>query len=155
LREPQAYGFGVGGEGGCFADAEEQARGEEAGDAGGDGGGEGGKAPDEGADAADAAYTEAIEEDANGKLAEGVGPVIGGGEVAEGDSGDAEGGDEGVVGDGEIDAVEVVDENAEAEEPGDAPATRMRRRILRLGQSEIRSGDDGFCRTIVASGLWV
>jgi hypothetical protein len=120
--EPEADGFGVGGEGGGFADAEEETGGEEAAEIGSGGGGEGGDAPDEGADAADFFDAEFVEQDTDGKLAEGVGPVVGAGEIAEDDVGDAEGGVEGGVGDGEVDAVEVVDEDAEAEEEGDAPS---------------------------------
>jgi len=131
--EPVADGFGVCGEGGRLAYSEEEARGEETAEAGGDGGGEGGDAPDEGADASDAANAEAVQENADGKLAEGVGPVVGAGEVSEGDVGDAEGGDEGVVRDGEVDAVEVVDEDAEGEQPRDPPAT--------FGQTEWVGGD--------------
>ncbi len=133
--EPVADGLGVGGEGWGLADAEEKARGEEASEAGGDGGAEGGDAPEEGADAADATDAEAVQHHADGELAEGVGPVVGAGEVAEGDVGEAEGGVEGGVGDGEVDAVEVVDEDAEAEQPGDAPAT--------LGGPEWVDGDQG------------
>ncbi len=114
----------VGGEGGRFADAEQEARAEEAADAGRDGGGEGGDAPEESADAADAADTEAVEQVTGGKLAEGVGPVVGAGEESEGELGDAEAGEDGVVGDGEVDAVEVVDEDAEGEQGGDVPASR-------------------------------
>ena len=144
--EPEADGFGVGGEGGGFADAEEEAGSEEAGDGGGEGGGEGGEAPDEDADATDALDAEAVEEDADGELAEGVGPVVRAGEVAEGDGGEAEGGGEGGVGDGEVDAVEVVDEDAEAEEPGDAPAAAL------AGNAE-RRGDFAALGQRVSSGL--
>ena len=124
--EPEADGLGVRGEGGRFADAEQEACGERACRRWCNGGGEGGDAPDGGADAADAAYAEAIEQDADGKLADGVGPVVGAGEIAEGDVGDAEGGVERGVGDGEVDAVEVVDQHAGAEEPGNAPPALWR-----------------------------
>jgi hypothetical protein len=55
-------------------------------------------------------------------LAEGVGPVIGAGEQAEEEVGYAEGCNERVVGDGEVDAVEVVDEHPDGEQGGDVPA---------------------------------
>ena len=84
--------------------------------------GEGSDAPEEGADASDAANAEAIEQDSDGELAEGVGQVIRAGEVAEHDVRDAKGDVQSIVRSGEIDAVEVVDEDADGEEPRDAAA---------------------------------
>ncbi len=70
---------------------------EEAAYGGGDGSGEGGDAPEKDADAADAFDSQLVEQDADGKLAHGVGPVVGAGQIAEGDRGDSEGRDEGGV----------------------------------------------------------
>jgi hypothetical protein len=66
--------------------------------------------------------SEAVEQDAHGELAEHVGPLKGAEEVAEGDEGDAELGVEGVVGNGDIDPVYVVDEDSDGEEESDVPA---------------------------------
>ena len=120
--KPEADGLGVGGEGGGFADAEKKARGKEAGEVRCEGGGEGGDGPKRDADTTDAADAKAIEQDTDGQLTEGVGRVVGAGKIAKGDGGDAEGGDEGGVRDGKVNAIEVVDKDAEAEQPGDAPA---------------------------------
>ncbi len=124
-REPEADGFCVGGEGGRFADAEQKARAEEGGNAAAECGGKGGGAPDERADAADAAHSEPVEEHAPRELRGRVGPVVGAEQKAEGDVGDAEVGAQGVMGDGEVDAVEVVDEDADAEQRGDGPAVAL------------------------------
>ena len=121
-RKPVAGSFGVGGECRSFADAEEEARREETAEAGGDCGGEGGDAPNGGAENADATNAEAVEEQAAGELEDGVGPVVGAGEIAEHNGGNAEGVLEGIAGDGEVDAVKIVDEDAEAEEESDSPA---------------------------------
>ncbi len=70
-QRPIAFAFA--GKVGDFADSEQEACSEESGDAGGDGRGEGGDAPEKDADTADAADTEFIEDDTDGKLAERVG----------------------------------------------------------------------------------
>ncbi len=114
--------FALPGKGGRFAYAQQQTCGEEAAKVGSNGGGEGGDTPHETADASYAAYAEFVQHHAHRKLAQGIGPVIGGGEIAEGDIGDGEGGDEGSMGDREVDAVEVVDQHSNGQQKGDAPA---------------------------------
>jgi hypothetical protein len=122
LGKPEADGFGVCGKSRRLAYAEQEPRAEECAQIGRGGCGKGGGAPDEGADAPYAAYTELIEHDADGQLAKGIGPIVGAGKIAEDDIGDTEGGDQRIVGDGEIDAIEEVDQDADAEQPGDTPA---------------------------------
>ena len=122
LGKPEADGLGVGGKGRRFANPEQEPRTKECAEIGRGSRGKGGGAPDQRADAPYATNTELIEHDADGQLAKGVGPVVGTGKIAEDNIGDAEGGDEGIVRDGEIDAVKEVDQDADAEEPGDAPA---------------------------------
>ena len=100
----EAMALALEGKVGASPDAEQEAGGEEAAEAGGERGGEGGEAPEEDAAAADATDAEAIDPDADGQLEEGVGPVVGAREIAEGDEGDAELGVEGGLGDGEVDS---------------------------------------------------
>ena len=120
--EPVAYGLGVGREGWSLADTKYKARREKASEVWGDGSGEGGEAPKQSANTSDALDAEFVEDDADGQLAHGVGPVVGAGEIAKGDRRYAEGGDEGGVGDGEVDSVEVVDQDPEPEKPCNTPA---------------------------------
>jgi hypothetical protein len=77
------------------------------------GGGEGGDAPHKAADASHAAHAEFVQHDPHRKLAQRIGPVIGGREIAEGDVGDGKGGDERSMGNREVDAVEVVDQHSD------------------------------------------
>lgn len=120
-RKPVAGGFGVGGKGGSFADPEEESRGEEAAYASSGGCREGGNAPDKSADAANKADAKTIKDQAGRELEGGIGPIVGAGEIAEHDGGHAEGFGEGLLGNGEVDAIEIVNQDAEAKEEGDAP----------------------------------
>ena len=72
-------------------------------------------APNDRADAPDPPDTEAIEHYANGDLAERVCPVIRAQQQAVGEVGDAEGLVEALVRNRQVDAVEVVDEDAESQ----------------------------------------
>ena len=55
------------------------------------------RSTDNRADAPYATDAELVEDHADGQLAKGVGPVVGAGEIAEGNVGEAEVGDEGIV----------------------------------------------------------
>ena len=77
FREPVADGFGVCGEGGRLADSQKQAGGEEAADAGGDGSAKGSDGPENRAPAADALYSEAIEQQTRRNLERRIRPIVG------------------------------------------------------------------------------
>ena len=141
--KPAADGLGTGGKNGRLADTEQQTRAEEPADAGRDGGGEGSDAPEDGADAANAPDAKPVEDDTDGELAKGVGPVIRGGEHAEGGEGDAEGGVQRVLRNGKVDPVQIVDQNAEPEQPSNAPAAP---RYGSEGRLREFRGSHGVCR---------
>ena len=128
--KPCADGLGVRGERGRFAHPEQEPRAKKAAQVGRNGSGKGGHAPQKRSDAPHAANTELIQHHADGQLAQGVGPVIGAGKITKDDIGDAKGRDQGIVRNGKIDAVEVVDQNADAEQPRDAPAAPRQARTL-------------------------
>src|SRR5205823_5883293 len=90
--------------------------------AGGDRRGEGSHAPDHRGNDANTADTEAVEQQAGRQLEQHVSPVVGAREPAKGDCRNSEGGLKGVAGDGKIHAVEIVDQNSDAKEEGDAPS---------------------------------
>ena len=136
--------LGIRGKRGRFAYAEQEPCSKKAADAGRYCRGEGSNTPQEGADAADALNSEFVQQDADWKLAYRIGPVVCPRQVAKRDGRNAEGGDESRMGDGEIDPVEIVDQNAEAQKPCDAPSASWHRVLpSRIHDNEgPRSGND-------------
>jgi hypothetical protein len=89
-REPETDGLGVCGKDWRLADAEQHARGEEGAKGRRHGGGEGGQAPEQGADAADDGDADCVQQGADRQLADGIGPVVCAGKIAECDLVDVE-----------------------------------------------------------------
>jgi hypothetical protein len=81
----------------------------------------------------------AIQQDSDRKLADSVGPVVGAGEIAESNIGDAETGNQRDVRDRQVHPVEIVDQHAERQEPRDAQAA--------LGRPEWTDRDHKFWLT--------
>ena len=117
-----AHRLGAGREGRRFANAEQKPRAEQRAERGRQRAAKGRHAPQAGARTTYAAHAEFVEHDADGQLAKPVGQVVGAGEIAECDVGNAERRDQRAVRGGEVDAVEVADQDADAEQPRDAPA---------------------------------
>src|SRR5437868_13416690 len=143
-RKPIADRLGIRGKRGRFAYAEQEPCSEKAADAGRYCRGEGSNTPQESANAADALNSEFVQQDADWKLAYRIGPVVCPRQVAKRDGRNAEGGDESRMRDGEIDPVEIVDQNAEAQKPCDAPSASWHRVLpSRIHDNEgPRSGND-------------
>jgi hypothetical protein len=121
LREPVAHCLRVAGKCRSFADAQKKARGKQRFDSRGSSRGKRGYAPDNRADPTHAPDAKAIEQEAAGKLQGSVRPVVEAREVAEGYRGDSEGVGQGLLGNGQIYAVEVIDKDAETQQERDAP----------------------------------
>src|ERR1700722_12216848 len=121
LGEPEADGFRIRRKGWRFAYAEQEARAKERIQIGRGCCGKRGGAPDEGAYAPHASDAELVEYHADGQLAKRVGPVIGARKITKDDVRDAEGCDQRIMRNGQIDAVKKVDQDANTEQPCDAP----------------------------------
>ena len=80
------------------------------------------EAPYKGAYSSNAPDAEFIEQHANRKLAQHVCPVVGAGKIAKGNIRDSERRIERFMRDGKIDSIEVIDQDAETEQPCDSPA---------------------------------
>ena len=104
----------------------------------------GGDAPQKCADQADFAYAEAIEQNAGRKLQRGVRPTVGAEQISEGDRCYAKGFVQRLLGYGNIDAVEVVHEHAEAQERSNQPAPARHGLVFRLFEVWVTSAQIGF-----------
>ena len=103
-----------------------------------------GNAPQKGADPADATYAYPIEDHADGELAHRIRPVVSAGQVAEGDVRNPKRGDEGGMRYRQIHPIEIVDDNAEPQEPGDAPAA---------ARIPLAARSDGAVQSVLPLGL--
>src|SRR5207244_13219389 len=103
-----------------FAESQQKSCNEEATDAGGDGPAKGSHTPEKGADAADEPHAKAIQQKPGGQLARGIGPAISARQVAEQDRRDSERGPQRILRHGQVNGVEIIDQDAEAKQPGDA-----------------------------------
>ena len=122
-RKPMAGRLLACRKGRCFRDAEQQARAGDAPKPAGERGDGGGDRPEEAAGAADRGDAEAVEHHAAGDLQQRIGPEERAAEQADVGGGEAE-----LLGElgrrgGEPDAIDVVDENSDAEETTDHPAS--------------------------------
>src|SRR5580692_1303732 len=121
LRKPVADGLRIRRKRGCFADAQEEPCGEKAADPRGDGRAKRSDGPENRAVAAYFLYSKAVEQQAGRELERRVCPIVSTRQVAERHGGNAEGGVERVLRDGKVYAIEVVDEDSEAEQTRDRP----------------------------------
>ena len=134
LREPVAHRFRVRRKRGRLADPQQQARCKKAVDAGRQARRDRRHAPQECRHAPDPPHAPAVQTDAHRNLQHRVAPVVGAGEVAEGDRRDAPLGVQRSEGDRDIDPVEKVDQHADAEQHCDAPAAMRSVRGSRWGE---------------------
>jgi hypothetical protein len=121
-REPVPDSFGVGRKRWSFAHPEQKARGKKAANPRSDCRSKRRQAPEKRADAAHTPHPETIQQEARRQLAQRVGPVVGAQQQAKGKVRNAEFSEEGVVRNREVDAVEIVDQHAHAEQDGDDPS---------------------------------
>ncbi len=120
--KPVADGFGICGKRGRFADSQKQPRGEETANAGGNRRAKGSHGPENRADAAYAPHSKLVQQQTGRELKRRVRPIVGARQIAERDCGNSEGGVECIFRDGKIHAIEIVDEDSEAEKARDRPS---------------------------------
>ncbi len=119
--KPVAGGFGVDRKGRGLGEPEAQARPEEHPERPDGRRQQRENAPAEGRDPPDGLHAVAVEKDADRDLRDGVGPAEGAQQVAEADIIDAELVAQRAAGDGQIDPVEIIDQDSDAQQDRDSP----------------------------------
>ena len=138
-REPVAGGLGIGREGRRFRDAEQNPRSEDEAEAAGESDNSRSDAPQECANTAHRHYAKPVEHDSDRDLQDGVGPEEGAEKQTQITRGQAELLLQLRRGDRDVHAVEIIDENARAEQkPNHPPTPADDRRLYHGGSSTLR-----------------
>ena len=129
-REPRAHGLCACRKGGRLADAQQQPRGKEQQDARSKCRGHRRQPPDEDGHQRHLAHAEQVQHHAGRQLARGIRPRIGCRQLPEDRGCDAKRLYQRVVRNGQVHAVEIVDQHAQAQQQADRPAIRLRGVVL-------------------------
>src|SRR6266568_2271368 len=129
--KPVSYGFGVGWKSRRLTDAEQKPGSEEPSHTARDGRRKRSDAPQQGTDATDTPHAKLIEQNSRGKLADCIRPVIGAEQEPECDIRDTKFTNQRIMRNGEVDAIEIVDQHSQPKQECNGPAPSL----CRLGHS--------------------